>query len=130
MVLTTTALAAASPAFAHVTVHTDQPTRGASDAAVMFRTPNEESKAACVKLQVFFPANTPLLDVLVEPHPGWTSVARSARLAHPDRQERRRWSATRSGRRLRRHRRAAPRLPISDVPRTADLQQRRHREMD
>jgi uncharacterized protein YcnI len=83
MVLTTTALAAASPAFAHVTVHTDQPTRGASDAAVMFRTPNEESKAACVKLQVFFPTNTPLLDVLVEPHLGWTSVTRSARLAHP-----------------------------------------------
>jgi uncharacterized protein YcnI len=77
------ALTVASPAFAHVTAHTDEPIRGASDAAVMFRTPNEESKAACVKLQVFFPTGTPLLDVLVQPHPGWTSIARSTRLPRP-----------------------------------------------
>jgi uncharacterized protein YcnI len=74
---------AAGPAMAHVTVHTDQPIRDASDAVVMFRTPNEEDHAATVKLQVFFPAATPLLDVLVEPHPGWTARTKVARLPHP-----------------------------------------------
>jgi uncharacterized protein YcnI len=49
----------------------------------MFRTPNEESHAATVKVQVFFPTDHPLLGVLVEPHPGWHFRVRSARLAHP-----------------------------------------------
>jgi periplasmic copper chaperone A len=74
---------AALPAFAHVTVHTDTPMRGASDAAVMFRTPNEESNSATVKLQVFFPTTHPLLDVLVEPHPGWHFTTKTKQLAHP-----------------------------------------------
>jgi uncharacterized protein YcnI len=73
----------AVPAYAHVTVHTDEPVQGASDAAVMFRTPNEESKAATVKLQVFFPTDHPLLDVLVEPHRGWHVTTRTAKLATP-----------------------------------------------
>jgi len=76
-------LLTAIPASAHVTVHTDQPVQGASDAAVMFRTPNEESKAATIKLQVFFPTNDPLLDVLVEPHPGWHFTTKTSKLAHP-----------------------------------------------
>jgi uncharacterized protein len=49
----------------------------------MFRTPNEESNAVTVKLQVFFPTDHPLLDVLVEPHPGWSFTAKSAQLANP-----------------------------------------------
>lgn len=73
----------ASSAWAHVTVHSDDPVRGATDAAVMFRTPNEEDHAATVKLAVFFPTDHPLLDVLVEPHPGWTFTTKTAKLAQP-----------------------------------------------
>lgn len=76
-------LAASAPAWAHVTVHSDDPTRGATDVAVTFRTPNEEDKASTVKLEVFFPTATPLLGVLVQPHPGWTAVATNAKLAKP-----------------------------------------------
>jgi periplasmic copper chaperone A len=76
-------LLVAAPAWAHVTVHADDPVRGASDVAVMFRTPNEENNAATVRLQVFFPTAKPLLDVLVEPHPGWSATTKTATLAHP-----------------------------------------------
>lgn len=74
---------AMTPAVAHVTVHSDEPTRGASDAAVIFRTPNEEDHAATVKLQVFFPTEHPLLDVLVEPHHGWRATTKVDDLAKP-----------------------------------------------
>jgi uncharacterized protein YcnI len=70
-------------ASAHVTVHSDDAVRGASDAAVMFRTPNEEDHAATVKLQVFFPTRHPLLDVLVEPHPGWHFTTKVSTLPTP-----------------------------------------------
>lgn len=73
----------AAPASAHVTVHSDDAARGATDAAVMFRVPNEESKAAVVRVQVFFPSDHPLLDVLVEPRPGWHFKAQTKRLRHP-----------------------------------------------
>jgi uncharacterized protein YcnI len=72
-----------APASAHVTVHSDNPVREASDVAVMFRVPNEESHAATVKVQVFFPTDHPLLDVLVEPRPGWRFSVKTAKLAHP-----------------------------------------------
>jgi MYXO-CTERM domain-containing protein len=75
--------AASAPAWAHVTVHSDDATRGAIDVAVTFRTPNEQDKASTVKLEVFFPPATPLLGVLVQPHPGWTAVATNAKLATP-----------------------------------------------
>ena len=78
------AMLVATPAWAHVTVHADNATRGASDVAVTFRTPNEEDNASTVKLQVFFPASTtPLLGVLVQPHPGWTSTVKTEKLAKP-----------------------------------------------
>lgn len=81
--VTTAVVIGAGPASAHVTVHSDDPVRGASDVAVAFRTPNEESHAATVKLQVFFPTDHPLLDVLVEPHVGWHSSVTTTKLAHP-----------------------------------------------
>lgn len=73
----------ATPASAHVTVHADDATRGATDVAVSFRTPSEDERASTVKLQVFFPTSTPLLGVLVQPHPGWTAAVRTATLANP-----------------------------------------------
>jgi len=73
------ALSGAVPASAHVTVHADDATSGATDVAVTFRVPNEDERASTVKVQVFFPTVTPLLDVLVQPHPGWTATARAGK---------------------------------------------------
>ena len=70
-------------ASAHVTVHADDPTSGASDVAVTFRTPNEMDDASTTKLDVYFPAATPLLGVLVQQHPGWTGKATLTKLATP-----------------------------------------------
>jgi uncharacterized protein YcnI len=74
---------ATGTASAHVTVHADNPTSGASDVAVTFRTPNEMDNASTTKLDVFFPAATPLLGVLVQRHPGWTAKSTTTKLATP-----------------------------------------------
>jgi uncharacterized protein YcnI len=76
-------LLATGTASAHVTVHADDPTSGASDVAVTFRTPNEMDNASTTKLDVFFPTATPLLGVLVQPHPGWTGKSTLTKLATP-----------------------------------------------
>jgi len=73
----------AAPASAHVTVHADDPTQGASDAVIAFRTPNEMDNATTVRLQVVLPTGSPLLGVLVEPVPGWTSTVATTRLPKP-----------------------------------------------
>jgi uncharacterized protein len=69
----------AVPASAHVTVHADNATPGATDVAVTFRTPNEDEHASTVELQVFFPTTTPALDVLVQPHPGWAATVQAGK---------------------------------------------------
>lgn len=79
----TAVLLLAAPAAAHITAHSDDPVRGASDAVVSFRTPNEEDHAATVKLVVFLPRRHPLLDVLVEPRPGWHATTRVSSLPSP-----------------------------------------------
>lgn len=76
-------LALAAPASAHVTVHADNPTQGASDAVLAFRVPNERSNATTTKLEVAFPTATPLLGVLVAPHPGWSFTVKSSALNPP-----------------------------------------------
>jgi uncharacterized protein YcnI len=81
--LTAVLVIGVGPAAAHVTVHSDDAVQGATDVAVMFRVPSEESHSSTVKLQVFFPITHPLLDVLVEPHPGWNYRVQTARLAQP-----------------------------------------------
>jgi uncharacterized protein YcnI len=70
-------------ASAHVTVHADDPTAGAGEAAVSFRVPNERDDAGTTKVDVFFPVATPLLDVYVQPHPGWTARPMTQQLAEP-----------------------------------------------
>jgi uncharacterized protein YcnI len=79
---TVTAIAAAGgyPASAHVTVHADDSTAGATDVQLTFRTPNELDNATTVKLQVFLPTDTPLLGVLVAPTPGWRSSTQTTKL--------------------------------------------------
>ena len=64
-------------AIAHVTVHSDDAEQGGY-AELSFRVPTESDTASTVKLQVAFPADTPVTGVSVLPHPGWTyQVTRS-----------------------------------------------------
>ncbi|MGF7238982.1 MAG: YcnI family protein, partial [Frankia sp.] len=73
----------ATPAAAHVTVHSDNPTVGAADAILTFQVPNEQADAAVTRLEIQLPTTPPLLGVLVRPHPGWTSTVTMTRLATP-----------------------------------------------
>jgi len=66
-------LAMATPAWAHVTVHPATVTAGSTDIELTFRVPNERDDANTVGVEVYFPADLPLLAVEVEPVPGWTS---------------------------------------------------------
>jgi uncharacterized protein YcnI len=76
-------LAAASSAFAHVTVHPESYAKGATDGTLTFRVPNEENNAGTTQVQVFFPTDHPLLGVLVTPEPGWTSTVKTTKLTTP-----------------------------------------------
>jgi len=58
-------------ASAHVTVHSDDAAHGGY-AEIAFRVPTESDTASTVKVQVAFPADTPIASVSVLPHPGWT----------------------------------------------------------
>lgn len=64
-------LGAGFVAGAHVTVSSDEAVQG-GHAEIAFRVPTESDTAATVKLQVAFPADTPIASVSVLPHPGWT----------------------------------------------------------
>lgn len=76
-------LTAAGTASAHVTVHPESYAQGATDGVLTFRVPNEEGTADTTKVQVFLPADHPLLGVLVSPHDGWTAKVTTARLKTP-----------------------------------------------
>src|SRR6266498_3187472 len=58
-------------ASAHVTVHSTDAVQG-GHAELEFRVPTESDTARTVKLSVAFPTDTPIADVSVKPHPGWT----------------------------------------------------------
>ena len=77
------ALFGATTAWAHVTVHPASVPAGSSDVELTFRCPNERDDANTVMLQVFFPANLPLLTVDVLPVPGWTSTVQTQNLSKP-----------------------------------------------
>jgi uncharacterized protein YcnI len=72
----------AGPASAHVTVNSPGATQGGY-AVLTFRVPTESATASTTKLQVRFPADTPIASVLVQPHPGWTFKTVTAKLAQP-----------------------------------------------
>ena len=76
-------IAAATPAWAHVTVHPSSLPAGSTDVELTFRVPNERSNANTVKLDVLFPSTLPLLTVDVLPVPGWTSAVRTTTLRKP-----------------------------------------------
>jgi uncharacterized protein YcnI len=76
-------LAGAGVASAHVTAHSpDVPARGGY-ANIVFRAPNEQPAATFGKLEVDFPAGTPLGAASVLPLPGWNYQVNMVHLAKP-----------------------------------------------
>ena len=73
----------AGPASAHVTLHSSEATQGGSDALVSIRVPNEEDNATTTTVEVDFPANTPMIGVLVQPTPGWQFQVTTSKLPTP-----------------------------------------------
>jgi uncharacterized protein YcnI len=71
------------PAEAHVTVHADTNTVGATDAGIAFRVLNEQDAATTTKVDIELPTDHPLLGVLVRPMPGWTSTVKKQTLNPP-----------------------------------------------
>lgn len=72
----------ALPASAHVTVHAQQATQDGY-AKLTFRVPTEMDNASTTKLQVFFPTDSPIASVSVQPHPGWNFKVTTTKLSTP-----------------------------------------------
>lgn len=64
-------LALTGPASAHVTVAADDSTKGADDAILTFRVPNEQDAATTTKLDIKFPVKDPIASVKPASIPGW-----------------------------------------------------------
>ncbi|MFP5376124.1 MAG: YcnI family protein [Acidimicrobiia bacterium] len=77
-----TAVAAAVPAAAHVTVNPREVPKG-SFAKLAFRMPNERPDSGSVKLEVTFPPEHPFRSVSVRPQPGWAFTVEKTALATP-----------------------------------------------
>jgi uncharacterized protein YcnI len=76
-------VAFAPPASAHVTLHSTDAVQGGSDALLLVRVPNEESSATTSQVEVDFPTSAPMLNMLVEPTPGWTFQVTQTTLPTP-----------------------------------------------
>ncbi|MEU6341202.1 YcnI family protein [Streptomyces sp. NPDC046977] len=75
-------LAAAVPAFAHVSVQPNSAVKGGYS-TVSFKVPNEEDKASTIKVEVNLPADHPIASVSLQPVPGWTAQVVKSKLAKP-----------------------------------------------
>jgi periplasmic copper chaperone A len=75
-------VAVAGPAGAHVEVDPSSAPRGAT-VVFGFRVPTEERNASTVRLDVQFPTDQPIADVLVEQKLGWSFTTQTTRLARP-----------------------------------------------
>jgi uncharacterized protein YcnI len=82
VVVAATIVGSTLPAFAHVSVDSDDAAQG-GEAKLSFRVPNETDNTTTTKVQVFFPASQPLGVVSVRPHPGWTHTETTGKLAKP-----------------------------------------------
>jgi len=76
-------VALASPASAHVTLHSYEAQQGGSDAIIQVRVPNEESNATTTKIELDFPADAPIIGLYVEPTPGWQFQTTVSNLPKP-----------------------------------------------
>jgi MYXO-CTERM domain-containing protein len=65
-----------------VTIAPDSADKGATDVEIAFRVPNEEATNT-TKIQVALPTDHPLLGVLAQPVPGWTSKVTTVKLSTP-----------------------------------------------
>ena len=73
----------ALPASAHVTVHADDATRGADDAILTFRVPNEDDSAVTTKIDIKFPTKNPIASVKPAPKQGWTVTTKTVKFNPP-----------------------------------------------
>jgi uncharacterized protein YcnI len=64
---------AATAAGAHVTVHSKDAKPGGKDATLVFKVPNEESNAKTTKIEIDFPAATPLTGIVAQTPAGWSA---------------------------------------------------------
>ncbi|MEU4680468.1 YcnI family protein [Micromonospora sp. NPDC023737] len=69
-------------AFAHVTVNPGTATQGGY-AALTFRIPTESDDASTTKVEVQFPADSPLASLSVKPHAGWSYEITKKKLTTP-----------------------------------------------
>ena len=76
-------LALAGPASAHVTVAADDSTKGADDAILTFRVPNEQDAATTTKLDIKFPVKDPIASVKPASIPGWVVTTTSVKFNPP-----------------------------------------------
>jgi periplasmic copper chaperone A len=81
-VAATVVIAAAAPAFAHVTAQPDAAEQGGYS-VIAFRVPNESDTAGTVKLEVTLPAEHPITSVRTTPIPGWTATMTKVPLNPP-----------------------------------------------
>ena len=73
----------ALPASAHVTVNADDATRGADDAILTFRVPNEEDTAVTTKIDIKFPTRNPIASVKPAPKQGWAVTTKNVTFRPP-----------------------------------------------
>jgi uncharacterized protein YcnI len=70
------------PAWAHVTVSPDSAVKG-SDAVLGFNVPDESEDLNTTQVEVFFPAEHPIAEALVQPIAGWTTDVKTEKVAKP-----------------------------------------------
>ncbi len=75
-------LGVAAPAGAHVEVDPASEPQGGT-VVFAFRVPTEETNASTVRLDVQFPTDHPIANVLVQQKPGWTFTTQTQQLAKP-----------------------------------------------
>ncbi len=75
-------VAAAGPAAAHVEIDPGSQPKGATG-TFAFRVPNEEDNASTVRIDVQFPTDHPIANVLVQVKPGWMFTTQSHQLTKP-----------------------------------------------
>jgi uncharacterized protein YcnI len=75
-------VATASTAWAHVEIDPGSQPKGAT-VTFAFRVPDEEDQASTVRLDVQFPTDHPIANVLVQAKPGWTFTTQTAKLTKP-----------------------------------------------
>lgn len=72
----------AAPAWAHVSVDPSEAAQGGFT-TLAFNVPNERDAKATTKVEIVFPADSPIPFVSVQPKPGWTSEVEKQELETP-----------------------------------------------